>query len=101
MEFPIGILISLIFFIIGGIGLSISIMAVEAGFSIVVAGVASKTLDVSQYCPNCNDRVDENEIFCNTCGHNLRAKKLCDCGNQNDLNDKFCRKCGKDLLINK
>lgn len=95
--FPFGIIVSMVFFMLGGFGLSISSLAIKAGLAIVVAGITTNVLDVNDYCPKCNDRVDDNEIFCNNCGNNLRANKLCSCGTQNNLNDKFCRSCGKSL----
>lgn len=96
--FPTGIIVSMFVFMLGGVGLSISSLAIKAGFSIVVAGFATDIADINQYCPKCNDRVDADEVFCNKCGHNLRANKLCSCGTQNDVNDKFCKTCGKNLV---
>lgn len=95
--FPSGIIFSMAIFMIGGLGISISSLAIRAGLAIVVAGVAADFLDTNDYCPKCKDRVDDGEMFCNNCGHNLRANKLCTCGTQNDLNDNFCRTCGKHL----
>ena len=84
-------------FIVGGLMLGIGGQAIRAGLAIIITGIATDVLDTNVYCPVCHDKVDPNEMYCNKCGANLRANKLCECGEQNDVNDKFCRKCGKPL----
>lgn len=96
-NFVSNIVLMFVLFAVGGFILGIGVEAIRAGLAIVIAGFATKTLDVNDYCPNCKSRVDGDEIYCSKCGANLRANKLCECGFQNDLNDTFCRKCGKKL----
>jgi hypothetical protein len=94
---PGGIIAGVILFMLGGILVTISATAIRAGLAVVIAGVTTSFIDVNNYCPSCKDKVDPDELYCNKCGANLRANKLCSCGTQNDLGDKYCKKCGKQL----
>lgn len=57
------------------------------------------------YCPNCNNQVNLNDIFCKNCGYNLKQinqnvtlEKTCsNCGQVNKQGSKFCIKCGNHL----
>lgn len=60
---------------------------------------------ISLYCPNCKNSIGQNDIFCKTCGYNLKSttqvsqmKKICpNCGEENELDSSFCVKCGSQL----
>ena len=60
---------------------------------------------VSQYCPNCKNPIGQNDIFCKTCGYNLKSttqvsqmKITCpNCGEENEPDSSFCVKCGSQL----
>lgn len=93
----ISTIIGPIIFILGGFITAFSIAAIRAGLAIVITGAATKVLNVNKHCQNCGDIIDENELFCNKCGANLRENKICECGTQNDVDDIYCRKCGKKL----
>ena len=97
MTVPVTTIIGPIIFILGGFLMTFGVAAIRAGLAIVITGVATKTLDVNKYCPHCGDVIDEDELFCNKCGANLRENKICECGTQNEVDDEYCRKCGKKL----
>ena len=60
---------------------------------------------VSLYCPNCKNTIGQNDIFCKTCGYNLKStnqvsqmKITCpNCGEENEPDSSFCVKCGSHL----
>ena len=88
----------MIIFAISGFLLSIGVVLIKAGLTILVVGEGSKFLDTAPRCPKCGDPVEENEVYCNKCGADLRNKKKCSsCGTQNDVEDAFCRNCGNKL----
>lgn len=49
-----------------------------------------------EVCPNCNDKVEENEIFCSNCGTQLK-KKCTNCNTVNQTKNNFCKNCGTKL----
>lgn len=60
---------------------------------------------VSLYCPNCKNPIGQNDIFCKTCGYNLKSttqvsqmRITCpNCGEENEPDSSFCVKCGSQL----
>lgn len=60
---------------------------------------------VSLYCSNCKNPIGQNDIFCKTCGYNLKSttqvsqmKITCpNCGEENEPDSSFCVKCGSQL----
>lgn len=55
------------------------------------------------YCPNCNNRVNTSDLFCVTCGCNLKENNqtlnitCSNCGANNVGDGKFCVNCGNEL----
>lgn len=87
-------------FVLGGFVLMFGSVMLNYGINIVIAGVGTKILDTEKEkkCPNCGDPINDDEMFCNKCGYNLRSNKVCsNCGFQNDYDDVYCKKCGKKL----
>ena len=60
---------------------------------------------VNLYCPNCKNPIGQNDIFCKTCGYNLKSTEqvsqmriTCpNCGEENEPDSSFCVKCGSQL----
>ncbi len=59
-------------------------------------------------CPNCNNNITENDIFCNRCGTNVQSYiKLSllancpSCRNHINSNDIFCSNCGFNIKEHK
>lgn len=60
---------------------------------------------VNLYCTNCKNPIGQNDIFCKTCGYNLKSteqvsqmKTTCpNCGEENEPDSSFCVKCGSQL----
>jgi deoxycytidylate deaminase len=49
-------------------------------------------------CPECNDSVTHDSIFCASCGTKLPEWETCpDCGESVNISDEFCSGCGTDL----
>ena len=51
---------------------------------------------MNEQCPNCGDKVDANENFCNKCGEAI-YKACKKCKSINESTDDFCRSCGNKL----
>lgn len=60
---------------------------------------------VNLYCPNCKNPIGQNDIFCKTCGYNLKSTEQVsqmritypNCGEENEPDSSFCVKCGSQL----
>ncbi len=77
---------------------SLGSMIASLGFKILITGYTTELIDeaIGNNCPNCGDVIDEDEFFCNKCGHQL--KKECNqCGTINSFKNQFCKKCGTEL----
>ena len=100
-EFDSAVSFMLVGFIVGVISLviiAIGGVMIKAGLIIVVGGAGAKFLDIAPKCSNCGDPVDENEMYCNKCGAELKSRVKCsNCGTQNEIGDAHCRNCGKLL----
>lgn len=86
-----------LFLPLGFIGM-IGIIIASYGFRIVVTGYTTNLIDevVGNNCPNCGDKVEDGEIYCNKCGSPV--KKLCsNCNYVNNIKNSYCEKCGTKL----
>lgn len=45
-------------------------------------------------CPNCDNEIAEDDVFCRECGENLEGAGCPGCDEPIEATDKFCRKCG-------
>lgn len=95
--FSARIMISIVTFIVSGIILSVGFAILSLALNIVVTQFATNLIseETSEICPFCHAKINENSIFCTSCGKQL--KKQCSCGQVNDLNSSFCSQCGKNL----
>ena len=75
------------------------------GFSNMPVAYNNVGESVSLYCPNCKNPIGQNDIFCKTCGYNLKSTEqvsqmriTCpNCGEENEPDSSFCVKCGSQL----
>lgn len=64
-------------------------------------------LQSATYCPNGKNQVNTGDVFCKTCGYNLKQinnnmsqNLICkNCGQHNESQSKFCVKCGVKLKL--
>ncbi len=62
-----------------------------------------------RYCPNCENIVDNETVFCGDCGTRIDPPEEADeqsvlcgcCGAKNDKDKHFCIKCGQKLVAQK
>lgn len=83
-----------IFGVIAGIGAYISAL----GFKILITDYTTNLADsvVGNNCPECGDKIENDEEYCTKCGTQL--KKICsNCKTINSTKDTYCKKCGKKL----
>lgn len=48
-------------------------------------------------CPECGEPIGEGDRFCDNCGLEITAERLCACGHRNDAGARFCSACGQPL----
>ena len=51
-------------------------------------------------CKNCNNEIDEQDVYCDKCGQGIleeKEKKCPECGNKIGKKDAFCQNCGTKL----
>lgn len=85
----------------------IIMLCIKPKNSVVIAQNLSynnANLQSATYCPNCKNQVNTSDVFCKTCGNNLKQSNnmpqnlICkNCGQHNEYQSKFCSKCGKEL----
>lgn len=85
----------------------IIMLCIKPKANIVVASNSYNTANLQStiYCPNCNNQINLNDIFCMNCGYNLKLinqkvilEMTCSkCGQVNKQESKFCIKCGNHL----
>lgn len=91
-------ILGFVIFAISGFFLSIGAVLIKAGLAVLITGEGAKFLDTAPKCPQCGNPIEEDEIYCNKCGADIRNKTKCsNCGTQNEVNDVFCRNCGNKL----
>lgn len=95
--FTARILVPFFLFALSGFLLVIGSMLLKAGLSILIAGEAAKFTDKSlnDRC-ECGSPIDDDEIFCSSCGKRVRSK-CAECGCMQEPNAQFCKNCGAKL----
>lgn len=48
-------------------------------------------------CPECGEPIKDGDRFCDRCGTQLAAARVCACGQRNDADARFCSGCGEAL----
>lgn len=95
--FSARIIIPMVTLIVFGFILAVGFSLLSLALKIVVTQYATNLIseETSEFCPVCHAKINENSVFCTSCGKQI--KKQCSCGQVNDLNSSFCSKCGKKL----
>ncbi|HBJ98382.1 MAG TPA: hypothetical protein DDY82_04905 [Clostridiales bacterium] len=95
--FSVRIIIPMVTFIACGLISAVGFMLLSLALKIVVTQFATNLISegTSGFCPQCHAKIEENSVFCTSCGKQL--KKQCSCGQVNNLNSTYCSKCGKKL----
>lgn len=92
--FTARVIVPFVLFPIFGVVSGIGGVALKLGLSILVGGEVSKFIDknTNKRC-ECGSNIKDDEIFCSSCGRNLR--KTCpQCNTIQEPNDAYCKKCG-------
>ncbi len=90
----INVVTPMIFFLIGGILLSIGSVILKAGLAIFIGGETSSFVDrtINKRC-ECGNTITSDQMFCPKCGRPVR--RVCPhCNAVLEPSDTFCRKCG-------
>lgn len=87
----------------------IVMVCIKPKSNVVIPNMPVGYNDVSEsvklYCQNCKNPIGESDLFCKTCGYNLKSttqvsqmKITCpNCGEENEPDSSFCVKCGSQL----
>ena len=96
-DFTNYITVFFVLFPIGGLLGAIGTFIIIKGKSIRYNNTINRFFNkYNNVCPNCNNYIEYNMLFCPKCGKELKKECML-CGTFNDNSNDYCTKCGNKL----